>query len=231
VRERTLDHLEEAVGQDQHHVVDTAILDDLGTQRPRLAAVVVAQHLAQHLEGHVPLEIQDHVLAQVLDQSLHRVPPVPGQFAGKHANVSARVFCAIPGCAVVSQELKRFKSRRQFHRTSTARPCLESSSQASVLSPVPIARASSFATSSERSSGATRSMCSPPGAATRPTSSAGPARGCSGCPSPTMPPSRGGSTRSGVPSGASSRAPTTTRSTCETASPARSPWSTPDACA
>ena len=55
--------LEQAVGEDDHHVADAPILHDLGEERARFAAVVVAQEVAQHLECQVALEVENHVLA------------------------------------------------------------------------------------------------------------------------------------------------------------------------
>ncbi len=71
VGERVLHGLEEAVGQDQHHVVDASGGDDLGQERFALAAVISGEQLADLLYGQITLEINYQMITKVGDETVH----------------------------------------------------------------------------------------------------------------------------------------------------------------
>src|SRR5262249_38310603 len=53
-------------------IVDAAVLDHLVQQRACIAALVTLEKLAEHIDGQVAPEIEDHVRDQIFDELFHR---------------------------------------------------------------------------------------------------------------------------------------------------------------
>ncbi len=72
VRDGLAHALDETVRQDDHHLVNAAIFDQFGLESAPFAAVIVAKKLAYHLHREIALKVENHVLAQIRNESLHR---------------------------------------------------------------------------------------------------------------------------------------------------------------
>ena len=71
VRKRALDGLEQAVRQDEEHVLDFFVGHQLRQDVLRVAAFVARQQLPHLCHRQITLKIDHQILAQVIDQSIH----------------------------------------------------------------------------------------------------------------------------------------------------------------
>src|ERR1041385_4372157 len=65
----------QAIGDGDQEVIDALVVDELGQQRTRLAAVILAQEFPHLLHGDFAAKVDDRVLEQVANQFPHEGPP------------------------------------------------------------------------------------------------------------------------------------------------------------
>src|SRR5262245_30710242 len=58
----------ETVGEGHDHVLDAAVLDQLGEQGPSFTAVIVAEEVLDHVDGELPREVEHRVVEEKGDE-------------------------------------------------------------------------------------------------------------------------------------------------------------------